>query len=349
MLAYFLFLISISILLTVSTLDRKFKKVYWYLVVFSLIIFSGFRYGVGVDYWSYVNHFGLIASGRDTYMEFGFEWLIRAIDYIGGQSQLMFLVTSMMVSYFFVEGIIKNSQKPELSILLFSIIPIFYFASFNGVRQFIAIAIFLWSIQFIIGRNIVKYALAIGFGAMFHVSILLMSPLYFVLHRKFTIKHYLIISVAYALLFQILDVILSLIGISSVVYLLSEKQSSVGGMVFVFVLIAAVALFYRNRLEKRDARQTVFVNMLFLGALVGVTPLFSDIPADFVLRMTSYFTIALLFVLPVMLSLVQPVGARVASYASVVCLGLVYFSYTIVVKGVGYKLVPYAMDASFFG
>lgn len=60
----------------------------------------------------------------------------------------------------------------------------YYSFGFNGIRQYLAISIFLYSFKFIENKNFKKYLLMIFIGSLFHKTILFCLPLYFILNLK---------------------------------------------------------------------------------------------------------------------------------------------------------------------
>ena len=76
--------------------------------------------------------------------------------------------------------------------LFFTISSGFLFWSFSGIRQSLAIMIFFYSIRFIIERKILYYIVTIAIASLFHSSVLLLLPLYFLSSIKFNRNFWLI-------------------------------------------------------------------------------------------------------------------------------------------------------------
>lgn len=63
------------------------------------------------------------------------------------------------------------------------------FDSLNGVRQYAAIAIFVYSWLFIIRKQFGRYLIALIIGSFFHRSILFMIPIYWLVTLKYNKIH----------------------------------------------------------------------------------------------------------------------------------------------------------------
>lgn len=76
--------------------------------------------------------------------------------------------------------------------LFFTICSGFLFWSFNGIRQSLSIVIFLFSIKYIIERNFLFYAFTLALASLFHISVIFLLPLYFLVGIRFKRNFWLI-------------------------------------------------------------------------------------------------------------------------------------------------------------
>src|SRR5690606_22473386 len=89
----------------------------------------------------------------------------------------MFFVVSF-ISWFFFFKAVPRTILPLFLFFMFA--TEYFFWGMNGVRQFIAMGIWLFSIKFIVSRNIKKYLFLILFASIFHKSVLLLIFIYFI-------------------------------------------------------------------------------------------------------------------------------------------------------------------------
>ncbi len=160
------------------------------LIVFELpmILISGLRYGISIDYLPmYEKGFYQVMSGGKPEYETGFIWFNKLCIAICKEPWFMFLLVSTITIVLFVNCFWKYSKDFFLSIVLFFALGI-YFDTFNGIRQYVAVALFVWSIQYIEKRKIFKYIITILVGSLFHTSVLFFLPVYFLINLNISFK-----------------------------------------------------------------------------------------------------------------------------------------------------------------
>jgi hypothetical protein len=333
--------------LLASFLDKKNRKGHFFLLSSALLFVAMFRYEVGVDYMSYQHFISIIASGQNTYMEAGFEYLVKILHSIGGTDQLVFAVMSLFTLGFFFKFIKRHSSNPNLSLFLYLTLPPFYLAAFNGIRQFLAVAIFAYSIRFILNRSFFKYLIMMLVASTFHVTAILLIPFYFMMTRELKAHHILLGVVFYISFLQILGVILPLLGIFKG-YLAIAKSESVSFQAYILLISSVILYFLRKRITEQNSEDMVFINLLLIGSLLAFTPLFTDLPVGEVTRMTSYFTLSLIIMIPECLRLFKKNQTKIIYLLSVIFICSFYFFANLFFKGELYKLIPYHININLF-
>ena len=160
---------------------NKLKNAVGFLVMLlPCILVAGFRYGISIDYFRvYARGFNIIVrNSSKSEFELGFTYLVKLCSKIVNESWFMFLSVSCItvVVYFIAFDISKNYF---ISVLLFFGAGI-YFDSFNGIRQYIVCAIFLYCFRYIKTNDWKKYFVIMGACVLIHTSALFTLPLYFV-------------------------------------------------------------------------------------------------------------------------------------------------------------------------
>lgn len=147
-----------------------------------LSFISGFRKNVGVDWKGYSEIFFDIGKGQNEYrLEEGFYFLNKIIHDFGGSATIMFFVVAF-ISWYFIFRSVSDLILPWFIYFLF--VNEYFFWSMNGVRQFISIGIFLFSIKFIITREKFKYFIFIFVAILFHKSSAILLIFYFLPYDK---------------------------------------------------------------------------------------------------------------------------------------------------------------------
>ena len=203
MFIYFLVIISsiIFAFLAEHNKNNVGKKILYCFSFLLLFIFSAIRYKVGFDYeYRYLPIYEAISIGKVINIEILFK-LINIIAYkIFNNADFVFIVSSFITVYLVFYVILKKSPNIVLSIFLF-IGTRMYFYSFTQIRQYIAIAIFLFAINYIEKRKLLKYVFCILIAACFHKIALIYLPIYFINRINLKKKTYYFITII-AFLFE---------------------------------------------------------------------------------------------------------------------------------------------------
>ncbi len=142
---------------------------------------SAGRIAVGNDYWVYRENFKLIAQERHVSSEFGFNYIVKWIQQLFGYDNYLpvFAFFSIVTVFFFVRALRDQGEYFAFSLFLL-MTGGYYFNSLNSVRYYLALAIALFSMKFVLRGEYLKFVCWILVGMMFHKSILLVVPVYMV-------------------------------------------------------------------------------------------------------------------------------------------------------------------------
>lgn len=140
---------------------------------------SACRIAVGNDYWPYRFNFRLIAQERYVSSEFGFNLIVKGMQDLFGYDNYLpiFALFSLVTVFFFVKAL--HDQAVDYAFALFLLLTGgYYFNSLNSVRYYLALAIALYSMKYVLRGEYGKFLLWVLFGTAFHKSILLVIPVY---------------------------------------------------------------------------------------------------------------------------------------------------------------------------
>jgi hypothetical protein len=140
---------------------------------------SACRIAVGNDYWVYRDNFKLIAQERHVSSEVGFNFIVRCmIDFFGYDNYLpIFALFSVVTVFFFVAALHYLGEYYAFSLFLL-LTGGYYFHSLNSIRYYLALAIALFSMKYVLNAQFGKFVLLIAIGSLFHKSVLLVIPVY---------------------------------------------------------------------------------------------------------------------------------------------------------------------------
>lgn len=140
-------------------------------VFLALVLPAALRYETGTDYGSYVNLFTKMNNTTD--IEVGWKYLNLLVKNCGLSVQWIFFITAVFIYYpicFVVER--KHFCITIILYILFG----FYFKSYNGLRQLIAVSFVLWAIVDVEKKKYVQSIILLFVGYLFHISVLFVLP-----------------------------------------------------------------------------------------------------------------------------------------------------------------------------
>ena len=145
-----------------------------------LFVLSACRLNVGTDYAKYVEFMHLVNCDSYVPTEIGFNLLVKFIYWLSGYENylLVFAVYAFVTVLLFMLAIYESSDDFPLSFFLFMALG-YYFQTFSTVRYYLALAIALYSMKFVLRKQWGRFLVLILLGSAFHKSLLVVIPLYF--------------------------------------------------------------------------------------------------------------------------------------------------------------------------
>lgn len=275
------------------------SKILIYISFISLFAVSALRYNVGSDYQAYEDLFSRIESYdlNNSAYEFGYVLLNKMIYLISDNNQSIFIITSFVILFFIVITIFRYSNKLEVSMFLF-ITLYFYYSSFNIVRQYISIAIMFYATRYIFDRNFKIYVLCVIIALFFHTTAIFALPLYFLSDKKLNNKMLIISIIVTCIVLVLINPIFNIITVLFPKYAYYE-----GGVLFTsgsyrsIIVIGSIffsTYLYRNKIIRKDEKNTLYINAMFIGLIVSIL----GIKSVLFIRIMSYFSIYSILLIP---------------------------------------------------
>ena len=348
MLAY-IFIVFFMIFLRVFIyrsweLTNREKLQFIVLALIPVTVISGFRgESVGADTENYRRQFMEILSGGEMVerIEPGFIYLNKLLVQITSEFQWLVILTAVFLSISIGIFVYKNARDPFLALLFFITLGLFQF-SLSGIRQTIAIAITLMSMELIKKRKLVWFLGVIMLAALFHKSALLFFPAYFIANRSITIKNLIIYLVAFTAIYFSADFFL--LKAAEILELNYGIEETNNGYVFFFIVLVITVLGFWNRLQivfrkkqnlilfKRS--NIIFINLNFISLLLWTIRLISRTAE----RVTFYYMPSTYLLLEEYVSSIKTSKNRMIAYVIVTALAVTLFIYRIFRDT---SLVPY--------
>lgn len=306
---------------------------------------SACRIAVGNDYWVYRFNFNLIAQSRHVSSEFGFNSIVKWIQLLFGYDEYLpvFAFFSVVTVFFFVKALSDQGRYFAFSLYLL-MTGGYYFNSLNSVRYYLALAVALYSMKYVIRGEYGKFILWILLGVLFHKSILLVLPVYltarYLAAAALKKWHYIVGGLFLCTLVFGQNLYREIIFWFYPFYRNSafdNGQLSYANILKCIGVLGLCAICYRQSL-----RENVRVRFYFFLNLFGLVVYCCGSFIPEVSRVGYYMIISQIFLLPELLAQMPAGWLRRVCYAGVIGAFGVYFVFLL--KGmyaVDVRLLPY--------
>jgi len=273
-----------------------------------MVMVAGLRSSfVGTDTNQYVGNFSServvkynpIENPSRT--EIGYLLIEKVARTLSDNYWVLLTLIAVIVVFFNLKAIIKLSANYTTSIFVFLTLGVYLFF-FNGARQGIAASIYAVSIIYLIKGNLKKYVLWVLFAALFHKTVLITLPAYFLIRTKYSLKKItgsLVLSLV--LISSWVFLIKLFPGFLSDHYLAYIDRGATGGYLLTFFYFT-MALFFiviRKRISAKDKNlYDVYLNLTLFHTLIYVVIFISGEDIS-MLRLAHYFSFGFVLIWPI--------------------------------------------------
>lgn len=227
-------------------------------IVVLLILFEGLRSDmVGTDTGGYCRGFSNrlgrwwtlnYSNPKNLIQEPGFG-LVNLFASLFGDNYLYLLLTCACCCVFPALICIRKSSIDFSASLMVYITFGCYLFGFAGMRQGIAMSIFLFSFPYLFSKDFKRFLIIVFIAALFHKSVLLALPIYFICTLKYSLKS-IIIVVIFSLLFG--GLISSLVLFSSSIderyaYYMEETEAGSGMLLTLSCVLLTLFLMMQRK------------------------------------------------------------------------------------------------------
>lgn len=328
----------LNILFKLSTQN---KKISFYINTFILTIITGTLYekiGGGGDYDNYRNGFNSINTSNVPDKELGFYYLNLFIKRFTDEYSIAFFIFILIINFLILKIIYKYSKNIEFSLLMYVIMG-GYFTATNITRQFIALAIYVYSIKYLIEKRYICY-LIIGFIAFqFHTTAIvpvLLSLVIRVFNEKISnnyIKYVLIVN-----MMIIIETIIRKIGIDLFYEGYESSTFLYGSNQLHYIVQLAFLILYIISIKKINNDETKF--FINLATLASGFTLLSQRMVLYA-RLASYFNI---FHVLASVNIVSEINDKKESRLIYYCIAVGLLVYYILLTRKSFVFESYILD-----
>ncbi len=267
--------------------------------IFLILFFcSALRFDIGNDYRQYTQTAHEAFVGGYVVTEPGFNWLVRIIYTLTGGEyyEFVFAVFAFVTLVFFLKAFYEQSVDFSFSFFLFMTLGL-YFQTYNTVRYYLALAIALYAMRYVLNKDYLKFIFWILLASFFHKSVLLTIPVYWV--ASYAWKKWMIVA---GILFSMCCFLGKSIILKIALWFYPSYENTVfleGGTSVISILRGLLVLglyfWYRKHTsESEDRELRLYAQLNLLSVVVCV--FFSFLPV--ITRIAYYFSVTQLLMLP---------------------------------------------------
>lgn len=166
---FILLLSTLLVRLSIRAKPGYSERFFLFLAFLVVALPVGLRYNLGIDYSSYESIFNRSVYGFDSYVEPGYFFLNKLIYYFGGSADWLFLFVALS-TYVFV--FLSYPREGRVAFHYFAFM-IFFFQSFNIMRNMLALAMVLYALmEYYKNNKMPRFFLVVFFSSFIHVSVL---------------------------------------------------------------------------------------------------------------------------------------------------------------------------------
>ncbi|MBQ7999935.1 MAG: EpsG family protein [Ruminococcus sp.] len=254
----------------------------YYLFVFICIAIlasvAGLRYYVGTDfggyYWGYPQYISEFQDRLSNWDEPGISIIAKILSCFTEDGAYFTFTTAALTVFLFVFTLSKHTDD------FFFVVMLYIFTScwsgcFNGVRQYLAAAVLFAGHRLIYERKFIKYCIVVFLASSFHITALIMLPMFFLITKNLDIKKIVFIMVCGIVLIFSYDLLFNLVGIL--------KDNETGGAdteyaqnlihpLRIAISLAPILLYFFLLLQKRtfSGEENFYMGFIFVRAAITI-------------------------------------------------------------------------------
>ncbi len=325
--------------------NKKLYKIFPFICIFPVVVIATVRYGVGTDYFTYVDIYSDVASRFSISLIFNYyqEPMNIIMYYLSsvlfGGSTGMFFLFSFITSYFIFKGIENFKSTLSMPFAFFIFFMTYYLISYNAMRQMVAVSIIFYAYKYIMQRNLKSYLLFIIIAMLFHSTSFIAVSFYFIFpteKNKEASKIKSIIFYIFILISPFIMEILTLIifyiiekyGIYNKYANLINRQANVYYLLYIIPILLFI-LFFRNKLLKINYKYEILIKMMFLQIplqFIGNYIAFAD-------RLSLYVSISQVVLIPIILFNIRNKEDKIIATTLMIIWYIFYHAFMFIVLG----------------
>jgi len=321
------FILVLGLIFSIINVKNK-NKVLAIIIFLQLFLISALRsLDVGADMPNYISYFTSIASVdfpsfNLNGLEQGYVFLNSLISLVSKNVHFFVGVVAFLVLLGYFLFIYKNTMNIVLSSFLFITFD-FFSLTLSTYRQSFAIVLLLMSYEYIKKRKLFPFLVLVILASLFHKTALIFIPFYFITKIKITNK-YILATFAGASFCVLASKKLVEYLVMKYYPLYSEYIISGEGfkMLVMLILIFAFSYPFRKVLVEKDPNNDLIYHALIVAIILQLLAL----QFSLFTRVTFYFTVFIIILIPKVLKSIKSKDIRVIVYILIFIISILQLS-----------------------
>lgn len=298
--------VFLAAIVLVAFLGRKSRYSFSFAMLV-LCVFTAVRYDYGADYRNYQRWYEDIQLSGFR-LEDG-DWLYNLLNYLSPSYYILVAFVGCVfvwAVYFFIRNHLSRPHR-WIALFIFIVNPYLFLINLSALRQCMALVLFMIAVEYGIRRKFWVYAALIAVATMFHVTAILLLPIYFVLSTKpFRTSYVLLVFLGlFALLFvvdleRIAYLVASAFGEADYMYYITQESNTLRAT----LLSSLFFLYVLANLPRLSGKHLVYGKLYLLATVLSVLAFRLSV----LTRVQMYFDIFSVVTLPQIFLQVQAEG-----------------------------------------
>ena len=301
---YYFFLAIVMVFAFYSS-ERPWNKTLLFFTLAVMVLFAGLRsQEVGTDAMGYVRSFvkgkQLLDGNLTEQMteEIGYIYLKNFLYAISNKYVVFFIGIALLTYTCVLISIRRETDNIIIPLFVFITLGLYTFV-FNAARQGIAVGIYMLSFKYLFEsgwKAFLKYCGFVLVAALFHKTVVIALPLFFLFRLRFSTKYLLLIIVLGFVIANLMPLFLAYASMLEQRYAIYSTMARGGEMLTLFYFVITLFFIYWRRYVDEDylEKYDVFLNMMLFGTLIYVVVQINDLYIE-ITRFAAYFQVASLF------------------------------------------------------
>ena len=259
-----------------------------------LVCVAGLRHNVGADYggyyWRYPQWSEQFEERLKKWDEPGLSLIARFLHNFSSDGAVFIFTQSAIIISLYTFTYAKNTDNFFFCILLYIFCGC-WAGSFNAVRQYLAGAVLFCGHRLMYERKFFKFCLMVFAASAFHITALVMLPMYFIVSKNLSFKKILFIIVFGIVIVYSYDILFDLIGVI--------KDEDTGGELSAYatnsinplriaIAFCPVLMYFVLKILKTDfgSEENFYISLIIINAAL----IFGTKDSAYLNRITIYFS-----------------------------------------------------------